>query len=109
MSSPVPERLLEILDDRVFAFAQAAQRHFKSNDLVVLLDFREEIPELEALPRQGLAETAELALDLRLKLARPASELKEALGSPEQSFWFLVIYEDEDSDCAAVNASMLTR
>ena len=103
----VPERIRAILDERVFGFAQAAQRHFQTNDLVVVLDFREETPALEALPRQRLAEAEELALDIRLKLARPASALQEQLGSPEQAFWFLVIHEDEDADCGAVHAAML--
>ena len=95
---------MEIIDDRVFAFAQGAQRHFKTNDLVVLLDLREAAPGLEALPRQGLAETEELPLDLRLQLARPASVLQEVLGTPEQSFWFIVIFEDGDFEYGAINA-----
>ncbi|MDI4633204.1 hypothetical protein J7U46_09115 [Pelomonas sp. V22] len=97
----------EILDERVFNFAQAAQQHFATNDLLVVLDLRDDAPELQALPRQRLAEADELPLDVRLKLARPAADLEEVLGSPAQSFWFLVIYEDEDSDCAAINAAML--
>lgn len=105
--APVPDRILEILDDRVFNFAQAAQRHFKTNDLVIVLDLREESPELQALPRQGLAEAQELALDIRLKVSRPAAKLEEVLGSPEQSFWFILIFEDEDAECGAVNAAML--
>lgn len=72
-----------------------------------MLDLRDEAPELQALPRQRLAEADELPLDIRLKFARPAAVLEDVLGSPTQSFWFLVIYEDEDSDCAAVNAAML--
>jgi len=104
---PFPDRLHEILDERVFHFAQAAQRHFATNDLVVVLDLRDETPELQALPRQRLAEADELPLDIRLKFARPAGDLEAVLGSPAQSFWFLVIHEDEDSDCAAVNAAML--
>lgn len=59
------------------------------------------------MPRQDLVGADELSLDIRLKFARPASELRAVLGSSERSFWFLVIYEDESSDCGAVNASML--
>lgn len=105
--APVPDRILEILDDRVFNFAQAAQRHFKTNDLVIVLDLREESPELQALPRQSLVEAQELALDIRLKVSRPAAKLEEILGSPEQSFWFILIFEDEDAECGAINAAML--
>ncbi len=107
MSTSSSQRLMEIIDERVFAFAQGAQRHFGTNDLVVLLDLREAAPELEALPRQRLAEAEELPLDLRLKLANPASDLKELLGSPEQSFWFLVIFEDGDFEYSAVNAAAM--
>ncbi|MBB4842469.1 hypothetical protein HNP55_000984 [Paucibacter oligotrophus] len=103
---PLPERQHALLGERVFNFAQAAQRHFKTNDLVVLLDFRAETPELEALPRQGLAEAEELSLEVKLKLARPASVLNPVLGAPEQVFWFLVIYEDEDSDCSTISAAV---
>lgn len=106
-STTIPDRLLEILDARVFNFAQAAQRHFATNDLVVVLDLRDDTPELQALPRQRLAEADELPLDIQLKLARPAGDLEQILGSPAQAFWFLVIYEDEDSDCAAINAAMI--
>jgi len=103
----IPPRLQEILDGRVFGFAQAAQRHFKTNDLVVVLDFRAETPGLEALPRQALADSSDLPAETRLRLAEPASALSKVLGSPDQSFWFLVIHEDEDSDFGAVNAAML--
>lgn len=98
---------MEIIDDRVFTFAQGAQRHFGTNDLMVLLDLREAVPQLEALPRESLAKAEELPLDLRVKLSRPASDLKELLGSPEQSFWFLVIFEDGDFEYSAVNASLI--
>lgn len=104
MSKPLAPRLAEIIDDRVFAFAQGAQRHFETNDLVVLLDFRDEAPSLEAAPRQRLSEADELPLDLRLSLSKPAADLHAVLGSPEQTFWFLVIFEDEDFECGAVNA-----
>lgn len=56
LTDAVPERLRRILDDRVFSFAQAAQRHFQSNDLVAVLDLRDEAPELQALPRQPLSD-----------------------------------------------------
>lgn len=108
MSTPLPPRIAEILDERVFAFAQGAQRHFKTNDLVVLLDFREAKPALEAVDRKRLVEAEELPLDLRLQLSRPASALEEVLGSIEQSFWFVVIFEDGDFDYGAVNAAMLS-
>jgi len=108
MSTSIPPRLLEFVDERVFNFAQGAQRHFGSNDLVVLLDFREEVPGLEALPRQRLAEADELPLDLRLKLAKPVAELKPELGAPDQSFWYLVIFEDEDFECGEVNEALIS-
>lgn len=107
MSDSLPDRIQEILDERVTDFAQAAQRHFKTNDLVVVLDFREEPVELQAVAREDLAAADELSLDLKLKLARPASTLSEVHGAPEQSFWFIVIFEDDDAECGAVNASML--
>lgn len=107
MSPPVPDRIQDILDERVTDFAQAAQRHFKTNDLVVLLDFREKPAELEALAREDLVASEELSLDLKLKLSRPASQLSEVFGAPEQSFWFIVIFDDEDAECGAVNAAML--
>jgi len=68
---------------------------------------RDESPELQAVPRQSLADAQELALDVRHKFSKPAADLKVALGSPEQSFWFLVIFEDEESEYGAVNAAML--
>lgn len=108
MSTPLPPRLEEILDARVFDFAQGVQRHFGTNDLVVLLDFREAKPALEAIPRKRLADAEELPLDVRLQLSQPAARLLEVLGDVEQSFWFLVIFEDGDFEYGAVNASMLT-
>lgn len=107
MSTPLPPRIAEIIDARVFAFAQGAQRHFKTNDLVVLLDFREGKPALEAVDRKRLVEAEELPLDVRLQLSQPASALEEVLGSAEQSFWFVVIFEDGDFEYGAVNAAML--
>jgi hypothetical protein len=98
---------MELVDERVFTFAQGAQRHFGTNDLMVLLDFREEVAELEAIPRQRLADAEELPLALRLKFARPASDIKQVLGAPDQSFWFLVIFEDGDFECGAMNASLV--
>lgn len=107
MSTPLPPRIAEIIDARVFTFAQGAQRHFKTNDLVVLLDFREAKPALEAVDRKRLVEAEELPLDVRLQLSQPASALEEVLGSAEQSFWFVVIFEDGDFEYGAVNAAML--
>ena len=108
MSTPLPPRIAEIIDARVFAFAQGAQRHFKTNDLVVLLDFREAQPALEAVDRKRLVEAEELPLDVRLQLSQPASALEQVLGSAEQSFWFVVIFEDGDFEYGAVNAGMLS-
>jgi hypothetical protein len=107
MSTPPSPRLAEIIDERVFQFAQGVQRHYGTNDLVVLLDFREAKPALEAIPRQRLAEAEELPLDLRLQLSQSAGTLLEVPGAAEQSFWFLVIFEDGDFEHGAVNASML--
>lgn len=100
-------RIQEILDERVTDFAQAAQRHFKTNDLVVVLDFRDPPAELQAIAREDLAAAEELSLDLQLKLSRPAAELQAEHGSPDQSFWFIVIFGDDDAECCVVNASML--
>jgi len=108
MNPAVPDRIQNLLDERVTDFAQAAQRHFKTNDLVVVLDFRDSPAQLEAVAREDLVAAEELSLDLKLKLSRPASELKEEHGSPEQSFWFIVIFDDEDAECGAVNAAMLS-
>ncbi|MGM9481165.1 hypothetical protein ACS5PN_08230 [Roseateles sp. NT4] len=108
MSQAIPDRIQEILDERVTDFAQAAQRHFKTNDLVVVLDFRDEPAELQAVAREDLAAAEELSLDLRLKLSKPAADLQDVHGSPAQSFWFIVIFEDDDAECGAVNASMLS-
>lgn len=108
LSRAVSPRLLERADERVFAFAQGSPRHFGTNDLVVVLDFREEVAELEAIPRQRLAEADELPLALRLKFARPATHIKQVLGAPDQSLWFLVIFEDGDFECGTMNASLVT-
>ena len=107
VSQPIPDRIQELFDERVTHFAQAAQRHFKTNDLVVVLDFRDEPVELQAVAREDLAAAAELSLELKLKLSKPASALSEVHGAPEQSFWFIVIFDDDDAECGAVNASMM--
>jgi len=65
--TPVPTRLREIIDSRVFEFAQAAQRHFQSNDLVILLDLSDPDPSLEAVPRQRLAEAQALGPEIQSK------------------------------------------
>jgi len=33
--------------------------------------------------------------------------LQEVHGSPDQSFWFIVIFDDDDAECGAVNVAML--
>jgi len=108
VNSAAPERILDIFDERVVQFAQAAQRHFQTNDLVVVLDFRETPAQLEAVDRQQLVAADELSLDLKLKLSRPASALEAPYGSPTQAFWFVVIFEDEEAECGAVSATMLS-
>ena len=72
-----------------------------------MLDLTDEQAELEAIPRKKMAESNEIPERLRHKLSVPASQLGTALSTPNQSFWFLVIYEAGDADCAAINASML--
>jgi hypothetical protein len=103
----LPPELAELIDERVFQFAQGAQIHYKTNDLVVMLDLMEENPQLEAIPRQSLATSEDVPAAFRLKISKPASAISEVLGSPSQAFWFLVIYEAGDADCAAINASLL--
>lgn len=103
----VPARLRELIDSRVFEFAQAAQRHYRSNDLVMLLDLNDPDPTLEAVPRERLAQADELGSEIQSKFAKPAGDLKNVLGAPDQSFWFMVFYEDGDADVGAINASML--
>lgn len=107
MDQVLPDRMKELIDERVFAFAQAAQKYYRSNDLVVLLDLSDAKPALEAIPREGLARSPGIPSALKEKVRRPASALAEVLGSPTQSFWFLVIFETEDPACVAINATML--
>jgi hypothetical protein len=54
--SPVPDRLCDVIDNRVFEFAQAAQRHYRSNDLVILLALGDPVPALEAVPCERLTQ-----------------------------------------------------
>jgi hypothetical protein len=42
-----------------------------------------------------------------LKSSKPVIDFKEVLGAPDQSFWFLAIFEDGNSACAAINASVI--
>ena len=95
MNDPLPEGVRELLDDRVFNFAQAAQKHYKTNDLVVSLDLSAANPELEAIPRERLAGSDDAPEEVRRKVAKPASMLAAKLGSPAQSFWFVVTFESE--------------
>jgi hypothetical protein len=97
----------ELIDERVFKFAQAAQKHYKTNDLVVFLDLSEEKPQLEAIKREKLAASPELPESFKAKFANPASALATVLGSPTQSFWFFVIFESGEGACVSINASML--
>lgn len=109
MLTPVPDRIRDVIDNRVFDFAQAAQRHYRSNDLVILLDLGDPEPALEAVPRERLAQAVELGSEIQSKFSVPAGELRQVLGAPDQSFWFLVFYEDGDADVGAINASILAR
>ncbi len=107
LNTPDSSRLAEVIDERVFNFAQGAQRHFKTNDLIVILDLRDDDPGFEAAPRESFAQAEGLSPDMKLKFSRPAGDFKAVLGAPDQSFWFLAIFEDGDSACAAINASMI--
>lgn len=107
MSKPDPSRLQEVIDEQVFNYAQAAQRHYKTNDLIVILDLRDEDPELEAAPRQRFAEAEQLSPEMRQAFSKPAGDFKQVFGAPDQSFWFLAIFEDGEAIYAAINASMI--
>lgn len=106
-SSPMPARIQAVLDERVFEFALAAQAHYKTSDLVLVLDMTEAQPALDATPRLKMINATGIGERLRQKLAKPASEASVSIGSPHPSFWFFVIYEDGNSECVAVNATML--
>jgi hypothetical protein len=103
----IPSAVKELIDERVFNFAQAAQKHYNTNDLVVFLDLSEEKPQLEAIQRGKLAASPEVPDSFRAKFAKPASALATVLGSPTQSFWFFVIFESGEGACVSINASML--
>lgn len=107
MDESIPEALKELIDERVINFAQAAQNHYKTNDLVVFLDLSDEQPQLEAIQRDKLASSPDVPDSFRRKFSKPASTLAAVLGSPTQSFWFFVIFESGEGACAAINASML--
>ena len=107
MTQTIPQQFEELIDERVFNFAQAAQKHYKTNDLVAFLDLMEADAQLEAIPRQRLADSNEIPAELRNKLATPASEMGAVFGAPTQSFWFFVVYEDGKADCVALNTLML--
>lgn len=107
MDESIPTAVMKLIDERVFNFAQAAQKHYKTNDLVVFLDLSEEQPQLEAIQREKLASSPDVPDSFRTKLSKPASALAAVLGSPTQSFWFFVIFESEEGACVAINASML--
>ena len=107
MNQNLPASVKELIDERVFNFAQAAQKHYQTNDLIVLLDLSDELPEFEAIPRQRLAESPEIPAKVREKVSKPASAFAKVLGSPTQSFWFFVIFESGEASCVAINASML--
>ena len=108
MPSDLPPALEELIDERVFEFARAAQKHYQTNDLVILLDLMEDAPALQAAPRSGIAGSEEIPALLRLKLSTPAAPPEAALGAPEHAFWFLVIYEDGDADCGMVRPDVLS-
>ena len=104
--TPGSSRLAEVIDERVFNFAHSAQRHFKTNDPIVILDLRVGDPGFEAAPRESFAQADGLSPEMKLKFYRPADDFKEVLGAPGTSFWFLAIFEDGDSASAAIDASM---
>lgn len=107
MIAALPSRLQEVIDERVFNFAQAAQRHYRTNDLIVILDLRDEDAGLEAAPRSRLADAEGLDQEIRSAFSKPAGDFKRVFGAPDQSFWLLVIFEDGSSAYAAINASMI--
>lgn len=107
MNEAIPATINELIDERVFTFAQAAQKHYKTNDLVVFLDLSDDKPQLEAILREKLATSPDVPAAFRKKITRPASALAAALGSPTQSFWFFVVFESGEGACVAINASML--
>ena len=107
MPEALPASVQELIDERVFNFAQAAQKHYKTNDLVVFLDLSEDRPEFEAIPRERLAASPDVPAAVRTKVSKPASALAAVLGAPSQSFWFFVVFESGEGACAAINASML--
>jgi hypothetical protein len=107
MSQTIPPRLRELIDDQVVTFVQSAQRHHKTDDLVILLDLSETNAELQAIPRQRMVGSSEVPERIRQKLSVPASKAAQVLVAPGLSFWFFVIYQDGDADCVAINASML--
>ena len=82
MTLPVPPRLRDLIDEQLFGFAQGAQKHYKTTDLVVLLDLSEPNAELEAIPRNRMIDLGEVPEHLRQKLAASASEAGKLLGYP---------------------------
>jgi hypothetical protein len=107
VSESTTYKLQTLVNEQVFIFAQSAQQHYKTSDLVVFLDLTESNTELQALPRSRLANSAQIPEKIRLKLSKPATEAREVLSSPNQSFWFFVIHENGEAECAAINASLM--
>ena len=106
MTGQAPSRIQEFINDDIFSFGQQARAHYKSDDLVVILDTTEEHPELSAFLRETMVNSEELTGNLRSKISKPASAARKEINSPHLSFWFIVIHEN-GMECASCNAAML--
>jgi hypothetical protein len=107
MNNDIPPRLAVVLTPDVMNFAESARTHYQTDDLVVILDLSEREAELQAVTRSSMAQSPAISPGMRAKLSRPAAEVAVQLRAPRASFWFFVMYSDDEMDCAAVNASML--
>lgn len=103
MKDALTDRVRNLLGQQVFTFARAAQRQFRTSDLVVLLDLNSPAPALNAVPRQRVLGAIGLSEEIQQKLTKPASDLKSSPGLAEQSFWFVVLFGDARMACCPVN------
>lgn len=100
-------RVHALVDERLFKAFWDAATHFKTTDLVLYFDESEEVDPVTAYVRDKLITAADVPEFLSKKLHKPARATAVHLTDSETAFWFVVMFNDGETVCVAINAKLM--
>jgi len=100
-------RVQKLIDNKLIEAYRASVEHFGNTDLVLVFDESKGIDPIDSYERMPLSKSPDIPGFLKNKLCKPAKEALGKLSHAEVAFWLVVFFEDGESACTVVKATLM--